>query len=96
MLSCLRRDWKERYSCESQEADSENHLLLTIAYMTSLPQPANYDATSKLKEMDSVPLFMKSLPDDPDQPNDAVEALQALVHEGTPDGGFITQSDIYI
>jgi hypothetical protein len=58
--------------------------------MTSLPQPANYDATSKLKEMDSVPLFMKSLPDDPDQPNDALEALQALVHEGTPDGGFIT------
>jgi hypothetical protein len=63
--------------------------------MASLLQPANYDVTSKLKEMDSVPLFMKSLPDDPDQPNDAVEALQALVHEGTPNGGFITQRDIY-
>lgn len=54
--------------------------------MASLPQPAAYDVQSKLKEMESLPLFMKSLPDDTDQPNEAVEALQALVHEGTPDG----------
>lgn len=54
--------------------------------MAAHPQPPKYDIQSKLKEMDSVPLFMKSMPDDPDQPNDAVDALQALVHEGTPDG----------
>jgi hypothetical protein len=73
------------------------HLRLTVPApdMASLPQPVNYDATSKLKEMDSVPLFMKSLPDDHDQLNAVVEALQALVHEGTPEGRFITHGEIY-
>ncbi|KAG8965887.1 hypothetical protein FRC03_012819 [Tulasnella sp. 419] len=55
--------------------------------MYSGPQVPSYD--SKLADFDTVPLFMKSLP-----PEDglgmngdtaALEALQSLVHEGTPD-----------
>lgn len=37
-----------------------------------------------LAAFDSVPLFMKSLPDEEDP---AVSALQSLIYEGTPDGG---------
>jgi len=37
-----------------------------------------------LAAFDSVPLFMKSLPDEEDL---AVSALQSLIYEGTPDGG---------
>ncbi|KAG8807622.1 hypothetical protein FRC17_004379 [Serendipita sp. 399] len=53
--------------------------------MATLPQPAPYDEHAKLKEMDSVPLFMKNLPSDASEQSDALEALQALVYDGTPD-----------
>jgi len=39
-----------------------------------------------LASFDSVPLFMKSLPEDSSQ-DIALAALQSLVHEGTPNGG---------
>jgi len=54
--------------------------------MTALPQPVDLDLQSKLKELESTPLFMKNLSDDPSNQGDALEALQALVHDGTPDG----------
>jgi small subunit ribosomal protein S7e len=46
-----------------------------------LPKPT---LEEKLAAFDSIPLFMKSLPDDPDDP--MIAALQSLAHEGTPDG----------
>lgn len=47
------------------------------------PKPTAEEA---LAAFDSVPLFMKTLPDDPaDEP--ALAALQDLIYEGTPDGG---------
>lgn len=53
----------------------------------TFPDPAS--SYEKLKEFDSVPLFMRSLPDDLDDNDDvAVSALQSLVHDGTPDGGL--------
>ena len=39
-----------------------------------------------LAAFDSVPLFMKSLPED-DANDTALSALQSLIYEGTPDGG---------
>ncbi|RPD67088.1 40S ribosomal protein S7 [Lentinus tigrinus ALCF2SS1-7] len=47
-----------------------------------LPQPIPLD--EKLAAFDNVPLFMKSLPEDSSE-DVALSALQALVHEGTPD-----------
>lgn len=48
------------------------------------PQPASIN--DKLSALDSVPLFMKSLPqEDVDDP--MLSALQSLAHDGTPDGG---------
>ena len=53
----------------------------------TLPRPADVSVDEKLAAFDSVPLFMKSLPDD--YGNDpAISALQSLAHEGTPDGWF--------
>ncbi|KAI5124755.1 hypothetical protein M0805_005389 [Coniferiporia weirii] len=51
----------------------------------ALPQPASNE--DKLKEFDSVPLFMRSLPGLEDEAHDstAINALQSLVYEGTPD-----------
>ena len=49
-----------------------------------LPQPASIDET--LASFDSVPLFMKSIPQD-DTDNDALGALQSLAFDGSPDGG---------
>ncbi|KAI0091899.1 hypothetical protein BDY19DRAFT_927338 [Irpex rosettiformis] len=50
----------------------------------SFPNPAEVSVDEKLAAFDSVPLFMKSLPDD--YGNDAaISALQSLAHEGTPD-----------
>ena len=43
-----------------------------------------------LASFDSVPLFMKSLPEDSSQ-DTALAALQSLVHEGTPNGGISNQ-----
>ena len=39
-----------------------------------------------LAAFESIPLFMKSLPED-DIQNSALSALQSLIYEGTPDGG---------
>jgi len=39
-----------------------------------------------LASFDSVPLFMKSLPEEPTE-DPALAALQSLIFEGTPDGG---------
>jgi len=47
------------------------------------PRPTEDEA---LAAFDSVPLFMKSLPDD-DQADPTLAALQSLIYEGTPDGG---------
>ncbi|KAH8118482.1 hypothetical protein DFH11DRAFT_1502486 [Phellopilus nigrolimitatus] len=50
----------------------------------ALPQPASN--IEKLKEFDSVPLFMRSLPNPDEHVDDtAINALQSLVHDGTPD-----------
>ena len=39
-----------------------------------------------LAAFDSIPLFMKSLPEE-DNRDPALSALQSLIYEGTPDGG---------
>ena len=49
--------------------------------------PAEKDRSKEeeaLAAFDSIPLFMKSLPD---EDNPAVSALQSLIYEGPPDGG---------
>ena len=51
--------------------------------MAQYPQPRQNSAT--LASFDAVPLFMRDLPNE-DAGNVAVEALQSLVYEGTPDG----------
>ena len=49
------------------------------------PPPNAKSPEEKLAELESLPLFMKSIPEDPsDDP--VIGALQSLVHEGTPDG----------
>ncbi len=48
-----------------------------------LPQPIPLE--EKLAAFDNVPLFMKALPEDGSE-DVAILALQALAHEGTPDG----------
>ena len=55
----------------------------TMTEPIPFPQPASLEG--KLQEFDSVPLFMRSLPED-DTDDIAVSALQSLAHEGTPDG----------
>ncbi|KAJ3743389.1 40S ribosomal protein S7 [Lentinula detonsa] len=50
------------------------------------PQPlTSNDLQAKLDSFDSVPLFMRSLPDEDPAENTSLAALQSLVHEGTPD-----------
>lgn len=51
------------------------------------PKPRSYE--DALKAFDSVPLFMRELPEGKiDESSDvALSALQSLVHEGPPDGG---------
>ena len=53
-----------------------------------LPErPALTDDDAKLAELDSIPLFMKSLPAGlEDENNTGLAALQNLAYEGTPDG----------
>jgi small subunit ribosomal protein S7e len=58
--------------------------MAATASIPPLPQPPSID--EKLASFDSVPLFMKSLPED-DTDNDALGALQSLAFDGTPDGG---------
>lgn len=53
----------------------------------ALPEPSSL-SEEKLKEYDSVTLFMRSLPEPGELSDDtAISALQSLIHEGTPDGG---------
>jgi hypothetical protein len=51
--------------------------------MATGPQPPSFN--DQLASLESLPLFMSSLPDDPAD-NPALSALQSLVHDGTPDG----------
>ena len=53
--------------------------------MVTGPQPLSFN--EQLASLESLPLFMNSLPDDPAD-NAALSALQSLVHDGTPDGRF--------
>ncbi len=48
-----------------------------------LPQPASIE--DKLAAFNTVPLFMRSLPED-GMEDPAIAALQSLAYEGTPDG----------
>ena len=57
--------------------------------MASGPQPASIE--DALASFDSVPLFMKSLPQE-DTDDTVLSALQSLVHDGTPDGRSILLS----
>ena len=53
----------------------------------TFPEPPQNEKSpeEKLAELESLPLFMKSLPEDPsDDP--VIGALQNLAYEGTPDG----------
>lgn len=64
------------------------------------PQPlTSNDLQAKLESFDSIPLFMKSLPDEDSADNTSLAALQSLVHEGTPDGEcnqlFLIRSSSY-
>lgn len=57
----------------------------------TFPQPLQNEKSpeEKLAELESLPLFMKSLPEDAsDDP--VISALQNLAHEGTPDGKHIS------
>lgn len=49
------------------------------------PQPAQVDFEETLASLESLPLFMKSLPSE-DSDDIALQALQSLAHDGTPDG----------
>lgn len=58
------------------------------------PQPrSKLSLEERLAEFDSVPLFMKSLPEE-ETDDPMIAALQSLAHEGTPDGrsGFFLRS----
>ena len=57
--------------------------------MSTSPAPkplARSTEDEALAAFESIPLFMKSLPED-DIQNPALSALQSLIYEGTPDGG---------
>lgn len=59
-----------------------------MAAPTHVPLPQPVPIEEKMAAFDSVPLFMKSLPEDAlDDPT--LAALQTLAHEGTPDGMHI-------
>jgi hypothetical protein len=50
------------------------------------PAPKPYNVSETLASFDSVPLFMKSLPEETAE-DSALAALQSLVYDGSPDGG---------
>jgi hypothetical protein len=55
------------------------------------PELPRDNVQEKLAAMDNVPLFMRSLPSGDKTGADdsiALEALKALIHEGTPDGVY--------
>ena len=49
------------------------------------PSPKPYNEAETLASFDSVPLFMKSLPEETAE-DSSLAALQSLVYDGTPDG----------
>ena len=49
------------------------------------PQPAQVDFEETLASLESLPLFMRALPSE-DSGDVALQALQSLAHDGTPDG----------
>ncbi|KAG9007850.1 hypothetical protein FRB90_009205 [Tulasnella sp. 427] len=51
----------------------------------ALPRPEPRPAGISLADLDSIPLFMRHLPEDDGSNNIALEALQSLVYEGSPD-----------
>ena len=51
--------------------------------MVTGPQPPSFN--EPLTSLESLPLFMSSLPDEPAD-NAALSALQSFVHDGTADG----------
>jgi len=53
--------------------------------MATVPLPDPAVAEKKLVAFDSIPLFMKSLPEDGTE-NTSLTALQSLVYDGSPDG----------
>lgn len=56
--------------------------------MTVGPQElSDAQINEKLNAFDSVPLFMKTLPDE-ETTDPVLAALQNLAHEGTPDGMY--------
>lgn len=69
-------------SCHSQSI-AFSHQALAMTEPLPFPQPA--PIKDKLQEFDSVPLFMRSLPED-DTEDIAISALQSLAYEGTPNG----------
>ena len=50
------------------------------------PRSTKDEVNEALATFESIPLFMKSLPEDHIQ-NPTLSALQSLIYEGTPDGG---------
>ncbi|KAG9317184.1 40S ribosomal protein S7 [Chiua virens] len=51
------------------------------------PQPLEVDLDESLASLESLPLFMKSLPSDSEGTDDvALQALQSLAYDGSPDG----------
>jgi len=50
-----------------------------------VPKPSKTEE-EVLAALDSIPLFMKSLPEE-DNEDPTLSALQSLIYEGTPDGG---------
>ena len=61
----------------------------------AFPQPQQSDTSVEetLASFESIPLFMKSLPEDAFN-DTAISALQSLVHEGTPDGTQQSYSNV--
>lgn len=66
--------------------DEVGPTLLTYI-MTLGPVPKSRPTDDEaLAAFESVPLFMKTLPEE-DIQDPTLSALQSLIHEGTPDGG---------
>jgi hypothetical protein len=59
-----------------------------MASRPDVPLPPPVSVEGKLAELDNVPLFMRSLPDDVSS-NETVEALQSLIYEDPPNGMHI-------
>ena len=56
--------------------------------MTAIgPEPKEIDYEAAFRDIESHPLFMRDLPDDPGS-NDQLEALKSLIYDGEPDGEY--------